>query len=102
LAVLATITLLRIVDLRGLEKSIKTTFSLKRPNRSEPQHLVSLLIAAGYISRSEQYLVAKVGARALDFEQTDLERIMASATLYYSQHFPIALEQLRRVSGDSG
>jgi hypothetical protein len=101
IAVLATITLLRIVNLKGLEESIKTTFSLNRANRRELMHLLSLLLAAGYISRSGEYCLVKKDAHPLlEFEGVPRDDLVTRATLYYTQHCPDAMDRLREAQRD--
>jgi hypothetical protein len=98
IAVLATITFLRILNLRGLEESIKTTFALKKVNRRELVHVLSLLLAAGYITRSDDFCLVNTNAHPLlDFEGIQVEDLTTRATLYYKQHNPVALTRLREV-----
>ena len=98
LAVLATMTLLRVLDLDSLEQSIKVTFD--SANRQELWNLLSILVTAGLVSKSteSEYFFLPTGVKQfLDFELFPKEDLIGRTTFYYRKYQPQVLQHLGSV-----
>jgi hypothetical protein len=86
---LELIRLLRAVTLEGLKRSIAASFDAKKP--SDLNMLLSVLIASGFVTRQDEYLIPTATSKSLlEIESADVDTIIARVLFYYREYDPRA------------
>ena len=85
LAVLETINIFRVVTLEGLRESIKISF--ESANLKDLKPILSILYAAGSVSRQNEFFVAN--SRAISFLEFESGRVkdLGTRVVYYYQKY---------------
>lgn len=88
-AVVAVLSILRVATFWGLYAAVREVF--QRCNVVDLRHLLSILIAAGYVSYDEDFLQLSPSRTApVEFDGPDLEPIRARLLYYYRRNVPKA------------
>jgi len=94
LVVLELINILRIASVDGLLFAVRRVFD--SANSTDLKHLVSILLATGHVRREHEFLTMADDAQSLlEFENTRIEHLMVSATLYHMKYQPTMFSLLR-------
>jgi hypothetical protein len=79
------IRILRAVTKEGLSRAIKNAYG--RPNELDLEILLSVLVAANWISMRDEFFVPdKSSLSLLEIEGTEIEQLSARALFYYREH----------------
>lgn len=87
LVVFEVIRLLRLADLKTLRYVLRACFG-GSPQKQELKHLLRILLAAGFIQRSQdtEYFTTVPGLALVEIEHIEIERVFAQVQFFYQKY----------------